>query len=110
MRIVMRTGDWEGLVPLQLAGRFNVANALAAMGVALALDLDLDAAAAALGSLPAVPGRMQRIDAGQDFSVVVDYAHTADSLAKVLDELLPTDLTVAASSSSARPATGTQQA
>mgnify|MGYP001817950317 FL=1 len=91
MRIAMRTAGWQGTVPLRLAGRFNVANALAAMGVALALGLDPDDAAAGLGALPSVPGRMQRIDEGQDFSVVIDYAHTAESLAKVLDELEPTD-------------------
>jgi UDP-N-acetylmuramoyl-L-alanyl-D-glutamate--2,6-diaminopimelate ligase len=91
MHITTRTTAWQGMVPLRLAGRFNVANALAAMGVALALGLDLDDAAAALGALPSVPGRMQRVDAGQDFSVVIDYAHTAESLAKVLDELEPTD-------------------
>jgi UDP-N-acetylmuramoyl-L-alanyl-D-glutamate--2,6-diaminopimelate ligase len=91
MHIAMRTRDWGGTVPLRLAGRFNVANALAAMGVALALGLDLDRAAAALGALPSVPGRMQRIDEGQDFSVIIDYAHTAESLAKVLDELVPAD-------------------
>jgi UDP-N-acetylmuramoyl-L-alanyl-D-glutamate--2,6-diaminopimelate ligase len=89
LRIGMRAGAWRGSVPLRLAGRFNVANALAAMGVAVALGLDLDAAAASLGDLPAVPGRMQRIDEGQPFSVVIDYAHTAESLAKVLDELAP---------------------
>jgi UDP-N-acetylmuramoyl-L-alanyl-D-glutamate--2,6-diaminopimelate ligase len=91
MRIAMQAGSWHGSVPLQLAGRFNVANALAAMGVAVALDLDLEAAAAALGALPGVPGRMQRVDEGQAFSVIIDYAHTAESLAKVLDELVPTD-------------------
>ncbi len=42
-------------------------------------------------SLAAVPGRMQRVDEGQPFTVVIDYAHTAESLAKVLDELAPTD-------------------
>jgi UDP-N-acetylmuramoyl-L-alanyl-D-glutamate--2,6-diaminopimelate ligase len=91
MRIAMRSRAWEGIVPLRLAGRFNVANALAAMGVALALELDMDRAADSLGALPAVPGRMQRIDEGQPFSVIIDYAHTADSLAKVLDELAPAD-------------------
>ncbi len=90
MRVTMATVDWTGVVTLRLAGRFNVYNALAAMSVALALDLDLDVAAAALGRFEAVPGRMQRIDEGQPFSVVVDYAHTAESLAKVLDELAPT--------------------
>lgn len=89
MRITMATEDWQGVVPLQLAGRFNVDNALAAMGVARALGLDLDRAAASVGALPAVPGRMQRIDEGQAFTVVIDYAHTADSLEKVLGELRP---------------------
>jgi UDP-N-acetylmuramoyl-L-alanyl-D-glutamate--2,6-diaminopimelate ligase len=85
----MQAGTWRGGVDLRLAGRFNVANALAAMGVAAALRLDLDAAAEALAGLEGVPGRMQRIDEGQPFSVIVDYAHTTDSLAKVLDELRP---------------------
>jgi UDP-N-acetylmuramoyl-L-alanyl-D-glutamate--2,6-diaminopimelate ligase len=91
MRVEVSAADWSGELVLRLAGRFNVANALAAMGVARALELDLDVVAAALGRLEAVPGRMQRLDEGQDFSVVVDYAHTAESLAKVLDELAPTD-------------------
>ena len=91
MRIAMHSADWAGSVRLLLAGRFNVHNALAAMGTALALGLDLDTAAEALGRLDAVPGRMQRIDEGQPFSVVIDYAHTAEALAKVLAELAPTD-------------------
>jgi UDP-N-acetylmuramoyl-L-alanyl-D-glutamate--2,6-diaminopimelate ligase len=91
MRIDMVAGDRSFSLTLRLAGRFNVHNALAAMGVAVALDLDIDVAADALGRLDAVPGRMQRIDEGQAFSVVIDYAHTAESLAKVLDELAPID-------------------
>jgi UDP-N-acetylmuramoyl-L-alanyl-D-glutamate--2,6-diaminopimelate ligase len=90
-RIAMRTHDWAGDVEVRLAGRFNVHNALAALGVGAALGLDLDVAAAALGGVEAVPGRMQRIDEGQPFSVVIDYAHTAEALAKVLDELAPAD-------------------
>jgi UDP-N-acetylmuramoyl-L-alanyl-D-glutamate--2,6-diaminopimelate ligase len=91
MRAVVRAGHWDGALSLQLAGRFNVANALAALGVAAALGLDLDLAAQALAGLAGVPGRMQLIEAGQPFRVVVDYAHTADALAKVLDELRPSD-------------------
>ncbi len=91
MLVRMEAGDWGGTLRLRLAGRFNVYNALAAMAVAAALGLDLDTAAAALGAVEGVPGRMQRVDEGQPFSVVIDYAHTADSLAKVLDELRPTD-------------------
>jgi UDP-N-acetylmuramoyl-L-alanyl-D-glutamate--2,6-diaminopimelate ligase len=91
MHVTMRAGAWHGGVDLRLAGRFNVANALAAMGVAAALRLDLDDAALALAAVDGVPGRMQRIDEGQPFSVIVDYAHTTDSLTKVLDELRPID-------------------
>jgi len=71
-------------VRLPLIGEFNVANALCAVTIALAAGVELEPAVAALESAPAVPGRMDRIDAGQPFSVVVDYAHTPDSLSKVL--------------------------
>jgi len=91
MRMQLNAGAWSGVCHLRLAGRFNVANALAALGVARALGLDLDTAASALGRLGSVPGRMQRVDEGQPFTLVIDYAHTADALAKVLDELAPAD-------------------
>jgi UDP-N-acetylmuramoyl-L-alanyl-D-glutamate--2,6-diaminopimelate ligase len=87
----VRTPRWQGRLELRLAGRFNVANALAALGVAEALGLDPERAAAAIGACEAVPGRMQRIVRGQPFSVIVDYAHTAEALATVLDELRPAD-------------------
>ena len=69
---------------LPLIGEFNVANALCAAGVALAAGIKLNAIAAALAAAPAVPGRMARVDVGQPFSVVVDYAHTPESMEKVL--------------------------
>ncbi len=69
-------------VKLPLAGAFNVSNALVAAGCALSLGIDLQAVANGLESAPQVPGRLERIDCGQDFSVVVDYAHTPDSLEK----------------------------
>jgi UDP-N-acetylmuramoyl-L-alanyl-D-glutamate--2,6-diaminopimelate ligase len=74
-------------VTLPLIGEFNVANALCAISVALAVGIDLECASQALSDAPAVPGRMVTIDAGQPFSVVVDYAHTPDSLAKILQVL-----------------------
>jgi UDP-N-acetylmuramoyl-L-alanyl-D-glutamate--2,6-diaminopimelate ligase len=80
---------WEGPVSLRLPARFNVANALAALGLAEAEGLDPEAAAASLADVRGVPGRMERIDVGQPFGVIVDYAHTADSLGKVLRELRP---------------------
>ncbi|MGH3369611.1 MAG: Mur ligase family protein, partial [Nocardioidaceae bacterium] len=80
---------WSGPVTIQLPGKFNVSNALAALGLAEAEGLDPEQAAAALAEVRGVPGRMERIDLGQPFGVIVDYAHTADSLAKVLRELRP---------------------
>jgi UDP-N-acetylmuramoyl-L-alanyl-D-glutamate--2,6-diaminopimelate ligase len=80
---------WEGPVTLRLPARFNVGNALAALAVAEAEGLDPAMAAEALASVSGVPGRMERIDLGQPFGVIVDYAHTADSLGKVLRELRP---------------------
>ena len=75
-------GELEVRIPLP--GDFNVANALAALAVAHALGLDLAGAAAALASTEQVPGRFESIDEGQPFAVVVDYAHTPDSLENVL--------------------------
>ena len=67
-----------------LPGDFNVSNALAALGVAHALGLDLRESARALASAEQVPGRFESIDEGQPFGVIVDYAHTPDSLENVL--------------------------
>jgi UDP-N-acetylmuramoyl-L-alanyl-D-glutamate--2,6-diaminopimelate ligase len=83
------TPRWSGEVNLQLPGDFNVHNALAALALAEVEGIHLASAAAAIGAVTGVPGRMERIDAGQPFGVVVDYAHTADSLAKMLRTLRP---------------------
>jgi UDP-N-acetylmuramoyl-L-alanyl-D-glutamate--2,6-diaminopimelate ligase len=82
-------GSWSGRVELRLPGSFNVHNALATMALAQVEGIDLDLAARALGQLPGVPGRMETVDLAQPFGVVVDYAHTADSLGKVLRILRP---------------------
>jgi UDP-N-acetylmuramoyl-L-alanyl-D-glutamate--2,6-diaminopimelate ligase len=71
-------------VTLPLAGAYNVSNALVAAAAALALGIGLDTVVAGLESAPQVPGRLERIDEGQPFSVLVDYAHTPDSLAKAI--------------------------
>ena len=83
-RFTCKTHDGEIAVRIPLPGDFNVANALAALGVAHALGLDLSRAAASLASAGQVPGRFESIDEGQPFAVVVDYAHTPDSLENVL--------------------------
>lgn len=74
-----------GLLPVELSlpGRFNVANAVLALACVDALGRDVDQAAAALRDV-VVPGRMERVDAGQDFLVVVDYAHKPAALTAVL--------------------------
>ncbi|MGH8904118.1 MAG: UDP-N-acetylmuramoyl-L-alanyl-D-glutamate--2,6-diaminopimelate ligase [Egibacteraceae bacterium] len=68
----------------RLPGRFNVANALCALAAAHACGIELDDAVDGIAALDGVPGRMERVDAGQPFTVLVDYAHTPDSVANVL--------------------------
>ncbi|HEX6117229.1 MAG TPA: UDP-N-acetylmuramoyl-L-alanyl-D-glutamate--2,6-diaminopimelate ligase [Solirubrobacterales bacterium] len=74
----------EAEVSLPLPGHFNVANALAAIAAASALGVELAEAAAALAGAARVPGRLEPVDEGQAFPVLVDYAHTPDSLDNVL--------------------------
>jgi UDP-N-acetylmuramoyl-L-alanyl-D-glutamate--2,6-diaminopimelate ligase len=72
-----------------LVGRFNASNALAAAATALAAGFDVDPVAAGLSAPVIVPGRMERIEAGQPFPVLVDYAHTPDGLEQVLRAARP---------------------
>jgi UDP-N-acetylmuramoyl-L-alanyl-D-glutamate--2,6-diaminopimelate ligase len=71
-------------VTLRMLGPVNVANALAAAAAARALDEPLDVIARGLAALDSVPGRLERVDAGQPFTVLVDYAHTPDALRHAL--------------------------
>lgn len=71
-------------VRIALPGDYNVTNALGAIATTHAAGVPLDVAAAGVGSLAGVPGRMERVDAGQPFGVLVDYAHTPDAVAGVL--------------------------
>ena len=75
-----------GSVKIQsaLVGEHNVSNLLAGMGVAMACGTSPDAIQEGIREFRAVPGRFERVEAGQDFSVIVDYAHTDDALAKAL--------------------------
>ncbi|HEX4525555.1 MAG TPA: UDP-N-acetylmuramoyl-L-alanyl-D-glutamate--2,6-diaminopimelate ligase [Gaiellaceae bacterium] len=72
-------------VDLKLRGRFNRANALGAMWAARVLGIDEDAIRAGVASIAGVPGRFESVEAGQPFAVIVDYAHTPDSLINVLE-------------------------
>lgn len=74
---------------LRLTGDFNVWNALAALTVACAEGVPLDACLAALERVPGVRGRMERIEAGQPFTVLVDYAHTPGAFEKLMRIVRP---------------------
>jgi UDP-N-acetylmuramoyl-L-alanyl-D-glutamate--2,6-diaminopimelate ligase len=76
-------------VRLKISGRWNAANALAAAAAGVAVRLTLDEIRLGLESYRGVSGRMERVDLGQPFSVIIDYAHTPQSLEKVLRELRP---------------------
>jgi UDP-N-acetylmuramoyl-L-alanyl-D-glutamate--2,6-diaminopimelate ligase len=84
-----RSSRGEGTLSLRLAGRFNAHNALAVVALGEVLDLDAEAVRAGLEWATPVPGRMERIDAGQPFAVIVDYAHTPAALTMVLELLGP---------------------
>jgi UDP-N-acetylmuramoyl-L-alanyl-D-glutamate--2,6-diaminopimelate ligase len=76
--------DDLGSVALRLRGRFNRANALGAIWAARELGIDESAIRAGVEALGGVPGRFESVDVGQPFAVIVDYAHTPDSLENVL--------------------------
>jgi UDP-N-acetylmuramoyl-L-alanyl-D-glutamate--2,6-diaminopimelate ligase len=67
-----------------LLGLFNVANALAVVAYALSQNIPVDALRETFAAMPCVPGRFERVEAGQPFTVIVDYAHTPDGLENVL--------------------------
>ncbi len=72
-----------------LLGLYNISNHLAAAGLCLSAGFDLGTVAAGLGSLEAVPGRLEKVDSDCGFAVLIDYAHTDDALKNVLSTLKP---------------------
>jgi len=85
--IAFRVGDIE--VRSSLRGLFNVENCLAAIATARALGVPEEVAAEGIAAVRGVPGRVEAVEAGQDFLVLVDYAHTPDSLENVLRSARP---------------------
>jgi UDP-N-acetylmuramoyl-L-alanyl-D-glutamate--2,6-diaminopimelate ligase len=81
---LLSSSHGESKIQTWLAGPFNISNCLAAATVALQAGIDIEAVAAGITNLHAVPGRFESVDRGQPFSVIVDYAHTPDSLDNVL--------------------------
>lgn len=71
-------------IELHMPGEFNVYNALAASAVGMALNISIETIKKAFSESKAVPGRFEHVDLGQKYSVIVDYAHAADSLENLL--------------------------
>ncbi|WP_269540782.1 UDP-N-acetylmuramoyl-L-alanyl-D-glutamate--2,6-diaminopimelate ligase [Cerasicoccus fimbriatus] len=81
---------WQGgeaEVATELAGKYNVSNLLAALAICAGMGKDLQQVLPRVASFPGVPGRMERIDVGQTYPVLVDYAHTDDALRNALSML-----------------------
>ncbi len=75
---------WQVPVASRLVGNFNLSNCLAAMAAAEALGIHPQAAAMGIAALPGIPGRMEPVEAGQDFLALVDFAHTPNALRQAL--------------------------
>ncbi len=82
-------GEDSYSIVCHLPGSFNVYNSLAAVGVGRAIGLSKDQIEQGIGSLSAVEGRMTHVDEGQDYGVIVDYAHTPESFEKIFKEVRP---------------------
>ena len=86
-KAVIGTDSYQ--IECHLPGSFNVYNSLATVGVGRAIGLTKEQIEQGIASLESVEGRMTRVDAGQDFDVIVDYAHTPESFEKVFKEVRP---------------------
>ncbi len=84
IRMEVETPAGPVIIASPLSGEHNAMNLLGAVGVALALGIAPELAGRALSVVATVPGRFERVEAGQSFLVVVDYAHTPDALERVL--------------------------
>jgi UDP-N-acetylmuramoyl-L-alanyl-D-glutamate--2,6-diaminopimelate ligase len=88
-RFRLKTPAGETEVSLAVPARFNVYNALCAAGVCLAVGVPIEEIGPGLAGFDGVRGRLERVDLGQDFSVFIDFAHSAGALASALAELRP---------------------
>jgi UDP-N-acetylmuramoyl-L-alanyl-D-glutamate--2,6-diaminopimelate ligase len=88
-RFSLTCAGQKEFVTTNLTGTHNVSNHLAAAGLCIAAGFDLNVIATGLTALKSVPGRLEPVDRGQNFAVLVDYAHTDDALKNVLTTLKP---------------------
>ncbi len=84
IRMNMATPKGDMPIVSPLVGQYNAYNIMAAVGVAIALNLPTEAITRGIADMANVPGRFERIQRGQDFLVIVDYAHTDDALTRLL--------------------------
>jgi UDP-N-acetylmuramoyl-L-alanyl-D-glutamate--2,6-diaminopimelate ligase len=87
MTLVLHTPVGQARLRSPLVGRYNVLNLLAGACAGLALGLEVETIARGIERFTGAPGRLERVEAGQDFTVLVDYAHNADGLRSVLGTL-----------------------
>jgi len=83
----LATPSGEIKIKSSLIGEFNLYNILAAAGAGVGLGLPVDVIERGITALKNVPGRLERVDAGQPFAILVDYAHTPDALERVLSTI-----------------------
>lgn len=81
------TPNKQVAIDLQLPGKFNIYNALAALSVAVEMKINLGLVKEALEKIESIPGRMEKVDLGQPFTVIIDFAHTPDAMEKIYDTL-----------------------
>lgn len=84
---IVRAGDREALLPLKLPGAFNLQNALAAIAVGVSQGIDLARITRELAEVECIPGRMDRVEKGQPFTVLVDYAVTPAAFEALYEEV-----------------------
>ncbi len=82
-------GDSLALIKLGIPGEFSVYNAMGVAAAGLCLGIDLQTLSDAIGTAPGVKGRLETVNTGKDFSVIIDYSHKPDALEKVLKTLRP---------------------
>jgi len=86
MRFTAKYDDFRVTIVLNLVGRYNVLNSLAAFcATVIGLGIEPGVAAAGIANLPGIPGRMEVIDMGQEFTAIVDFAHTPNALKVTLE-------------------------
>jgi UDP-N-acetylmuramoyl-L-alanyl-D-glutamate--2,6-diaminopimelate ligase len=83
------TPNGQVVVNNQLPGRFNISNALAAIGVGIGSDIPLETIKIGIEKVAEVRGRMEKVNLGQDFTVILDYAHTPDAFEKIYEAIGP---------------------